>query len=156
MRLAGCRAEAGSATVFGVFVIGVLTLFTAACAGIAGIVVAHRQAQSAADLGSLAAAVALQQGQAPCAAGADVVGRNGARLLDCRVQGETVLLRVDVATALINGWVRNTAASARAGPAGPGAGLAPTEPEPQSGQQHVEQPHGAGLVERRVVVAALG
>ncbi len=152
MRAARDRGECGSSTLFGVFVIGVLTLFTTTCVGIGGIVVAHRKAQSAADLGSLAAATALQQGRAPCAAGADVVRRNGGRLLGCRVRGESVLLRVDVATARILGRVRHTAASARAGPSGARVG-----PEwDGSGQQYVEQPDGARLVERAVAVAALG
>ncbi|MEP6815264.1 MAG: Rv3654c family TadE-like protein [Marmoricola sp.] len=113
------RDADGSVTLFGVFVIGVLTLFTMACVGIAGIVVAHRRAQSAADLGSLAAASAIQRGRSPCAAGADVVRRDGGRLTGCRVRGETVTLRVEIATARIFGRVRHTEASARAGPLGP-------------------------------------
>jgi secretion/DNA translocation related TadE-like protein len=120
------RGADGSAALFGVFVIGVLTLFTMACVGVAGIVVAHRRAQGAADLGSLAAASALQQGKSPCAAGAAVVRRNGGRLTGCRVQGETVVLGVEVATVRIFGRVRHTGARARAGPVpGTGAGLVP-------------------------------
>lgn len=121
----GPRGEDGSITLFGVFVIGVLTLFTMACVGVAGIVVAHRRAQSAADLGALGAATAIQRARAPCPAAAEVVGRNGGRLVGCRVQGETVTLRVEVSTVRIFGQVRDTAASARAGPVGPSAGLAP-------------------------------
>lgn len=120
-----CRGDDGSATLFGVFVIGVLALFTLACVGIAGIVVAHRRAQSAADLGSLGAATAIQRGQPPCPTAADVVRRNGGRLTGCRVQGETVILQVEVSTVRIFGQVRRTAASARAGPVGPSTALAP-------------------------------
>lgn len=119
------RDDRGSVTLFGVFVIGVLTLVTLACVGVAGIVVAHRRAQGAADLAALAAATAIQHGRSPCAVAADVVGRNGGRLRGCRVQGETVLLRVDVATVRILGRVRLTQARARAGPVGQGAGLVP-------------------------------
>ena len=121
-----CRDDQrGSATLFGVFVIGVLTLFTLVCVGLAGIVVAHRRAQSAADLGSLGAATAIQRGRSPCPTAADVVRRNGGRLTGCRVQGETVTLGVDVATVRIFGWVRHTGAMARAGPVGSEVGLRP-------------------------------
>lgn len=125
MRCGRHRDDDGSATLFGVFVIGVLTVFTMVCVGIAGIVIAHRRAQSGADLGSLGAATAIQRSQAPCPAAADVVRRNGGRLISCRVQGETVTLRVEVTTVRIFGKVRHTAASARAGPVGTDVGLAP-------------------------------
>lgn len=114
--------DAGGATLFGVFVLGVLASFTTACVGIDAIVVAHRKAQSAADLGSLGAATAIQRGQAACPAATDVVRRNGGRLVRCRVQGETVTLRVEVTTLRILGSARHTEADARAGPVGPSVG----------------------------------
>jgi secretion/DNA translocation related TadE-like protein len=110
----------GSATLLGVFVIGVLALFATACVGIAGIVVAHRQAQSAADLGALGAASAIARGAAPCPAAADVVRRNGGRLVGCRVADRSVTVRVEVSTVRIFGEVRHTEAGARAGPVGAG------------------------------------
>ena len=50
----------------GIALTGLLLTFSVACVGVAGIVVAHRRAQAAADLGSLAGATAIQHGHAPC------------------------------------------------------------------------------------------
>ncbi|MDQ6641361.1 MAG: flp pilus-assembly TadE/G-like family protein, partial [Actinomycetota bacterium] len=83
------------------------------------------RAQSAADLGSLGAATAIQRGRSPCPVATDVVRRNGGRLTGCRVQGETVTLRVDVSAVRIFGRVRHAEASARAGPVGSGVALEP-------------------------------
>ena len=117
------RNERGSATVLGVATIGLLTVVALAGAGIAGIVVTHRRAQAAADLGSLAAASAIQRGRLPCAAAAEVTRRNGARLVECTVIGEVVTVRVEAATPPLLGVVRHTRASARAGPVWTGSGL---------------------------------
>ena len=65
------RGERGSATVFGIATTGLLLTFSVACAGVAGIVVAHRRAQAAADLGSLAAATAIHDASSQAAGEAD-------------------------------------------------------------------------------------
>ena len=119
------RGERGSATVLGIATTGLLLTFSLACAGVAGIVVAHRRAQAAADLGALAAATAIQRGHAPCAAAAGLARRNGGRLVGCTVQGDVVTVRVEAATPSLLGAVRHTRASARAGPVWTGAGLVP-------------------------------
>lgn len=103
-------------TVLGIAMTGLLLTFTLACAGVAGIVVAHRRAQAAADLGSLAGATAIQRGHAPCPAAAEVARRNGGRLVGCAVLGEVVTIRVEAATPRLLGAVHHTRASARAGP----------------------------------------
>lgn len=108
--------ESGSATVLGLSMIGLVLTFSLACAGIGGLFVAHRQAQGAADLGSLAGATAIQRGQSACVAAARIARRNEAVLTRCAVQGEVVTVCVTVATAPILGRVRHTEASARAGP----------------------------------------
>ncbi len=118
----GGRGEQGSATVLGITVLGLLTVFALTCAGVAGIVVTHRKAQAAADLGSLAAATAIQAGRAPCAAAAVLARRNGGRLVGCAVRGEVVTVRVEAATPRLLGVVRHTSASARAGPVWSGDG----------------------------------
>jgi secretion/DNA translocation related TadE-like protein len=118
-------AEAGSATVAGLTMLGLVVAFALTCAGVAGLFVAHRQAQSAADLGSLAGATAVQRGQPACAAAARIARRNGAVLTRCAVQGEVVTVRVAVASAPLLGRVRHTDASARAGPVTAGGEVRP-------------------------------
>jgi secretion/DNA translocation related TadE-like protein len=119
------KDERGSAAVFGIAALGLLTAFAMTCGGIAGIVVTHRQAQAAADLGSLAAATAIQHGRPPCAAASEVSRRNGGRLVGCSVRGEVVTVRVEASTPPLLGLVRHTRASARAGPVWSGSGLVP-------------------------------
>ncbi len=117
--------ERGSAAVFGIAALGLLTAFAMTCAGIAGILVTHRRAQAAADLGSLAAATAIQRGRPPCAAASEVTRRNGGRLVGCSVRREVVTVLVESSTPPLLGLVRHTRASARAGPVLSGAGLVP-------------------------------
>jgi secretion/DNA translocation related TadE-like protein len=109
-------SEAGSATVLGVQVIGMLAILTLVCVAVAAVVLAHRRAQAAADLGSLAGAAALQRGDPACAAASDVARRNYGVLRSCLVLGETVTVRVEVTTPPLLGQVRHTVAVARAGP----------------------------------------
>ncbi|WP_228387700.1 Rv3654c family TadE-like protein [Nocardioides sp. dk884] len=60
------RDERGGASVLAVGLIGLLLLLGTALAAVTGLVVAHRQAQSAADLAALGAATALATGQDGC------------------------------------------------------------------------------------------
>lgn len=110
------RDERGAAVVVGVGVIAVLVLVAMVGVGVVGIVLAHRRAQTAADLGSLAGAAALQRGADPCMAAGMVVGRQHATVTRCVVDGTSVTLAtaVDLPTSLGGGAVL---ARARAGPA---------------------------------------
>ena len=138
--------ERGAAVVLFLGLSALLVLVAAVSAGTVAIVFAHRRAQTAADLGALAAAGALQAGSDPCAAAARIVGRQRATLTDCVPRGVTVVIAtaVSLPAALGGAEVR---ARARAGPQGSAA----RDP----GQQEVEQPNRPGLVERVVLVAAL-
>ncbi|NPC98272.1 Rv3654c family TadE-like protein [Nocardioides sp. zg-DK7169] len=109
------RGERGGATVLAVALTGLLLLLGVALALVAGVVVAHRQAQSAADLAALGAAGALVDGRDPCTAGSAVAAANGARLVGCAVQGRTVLVRVQVAGPAWREWGVDPVAEARAG-----------------------------------------
>jgi secretion/DNA translocation related TadE-like protein len=111
--------------VTGLAMIGLVLTVALTCAAVGGLFVAHRQAQGAADLGSLAGATAAQRGQPACAAAARIARRNGAVLTRCAVQGEVVTVRVVVASAPLLGRVRRTEASARAGPATAGVRVRP-------------------------------
>ena len=110
-----CRDDRGAAVVVALAMMGVLMLVAAVCAGSVVIVLAHRQAQAAADLASLAGASALQRGQDPCPAAAMIAGRQHATLTRCVVEGSTVLVAaaVELPTALGGDRVP---ARARAGP----------------------------------------
>jgi secretion/DNA translocation related TadE-like protein len=91
------RDEQGFAVVVAIGVVAMLVLVAAVCVGTAAIVLAHRRAQVAADLASLAAATALQRGADPCAAAASIAERHDAGLTRCVVDGPTV----SVATAVV-------------------------------------------------------
>lgn len=110
--------ESGSAAPFAVGVIGLL-LFLGAALGVVGAVfVAHRTAQSAADLAALAGANALQVSEDPCAAASAIADRNDARLESCEVAGEDVTVTVRVEGPRWLGQPGNPVAEARAGPTG--------------------------------------
>ncbi len=116
-RVAGARREErGSATLVATACLGVLLLLGSALGVVAAILVAHRQAQSAADLAALAGAQAAADGADGCARGGAVAATNGARLIACRVSGREVRLRVQVTGPRWLGQRGDLVAEARAGP----------------------------------------
>ena len=143
MRSARQCDERGAAVVMVIGLMAVLAFVAAASVGTIAIVLAHRRAQVAADLGALAAASALRDGADPCAAATRIADRHDAALTRCDVDGSSVVVTTAVTLLPALGGM-DVPARARAGPSGSGAG-----------QQQVEQPDSAGLVERVVLVAAL-
>jgi secretion/DNA translocation related TadE-like protein len=95
----------------------VLVFVTAVCVAVAAIVLAHRRAQVAADLGALAGASALQRGGDACAAAERIVLRQDARLTGCVVEGSDVVVATGVPVAVPLGGAE-LPARARAGPVG--------------------------------------
>ena len=111
------RDGRGAATLLGVSFLAVLLLVGAAL-GVAGaMVVAHRTAQSAADLAALSAAGALADGRNPCSAAAATARGNGARLDLCTVGSREVTVEVTVPGPRWLGQQHDLTARARAGPA---------------------------------------
>jgi secretion/DNA translocation related TadE-like protein len=110
------RDERGAITVFAVACLAVLLLIGAALGVVAAMVRAHRAAQSAADLGALAAASALARGRDPCGSAADIAAANGAELLSCEIQGQDALVTVEVTGPHWLGQTADLTAQARAGP----------------------------------------
>ncbi|SIR94835.1 Rv3654c family TadE-like protein [Williamsia sterculiae] len=110
--------ERGSATVLGAFVIAALVATTIGVLHIGGAVSARHRAQSAADLGALAAAqqIVAGAGADACATARRFVTDNGGRLTDCRPDGENVTVAVAVSVPLGSFGVRDARARARAGP----------------------------------------
>lgn len=105
----------------------VAVLGTTAAAGVAvgGVLVAQRRAASAADLAALAAAEALGPagatavaGLSACAQAGRVTGANGARLVDCQVEGTEVVVKVSVDVPIVFGARLSVPGRARAGPGG--------------------------------------
>lgn len=111
-----CRGERGGASLMVVSCVAVLLLLGAALGVVAAMVRAHRAAQSAADLASLAAAAALQRGDPACVAAAVIAQANGATIDCCSVVGEDVLVAVTVPGPHWLGQEADLSAEARAGP----------------------------------------
>jgi secretion/DNA translocation related TadE-like protein len=100
--------DRGSASLWLLGVGLAVVLVAVAAAMIASAVVARHRAQAAADLGALAGAARVADGEATaCDRAAELVRANGAHLVGCRVDGLDVVVTVEVGRAR---------ASARAGP----------------------------------------
>ena len=112
------REEVGSATVHAVVLAGVLTTVALLAVAVTGLVAAHRQVQSAADLAALAGASALQRGEAACQAAVELAQANGSQLRSCEVRGAVLLVEVSTDVRAAFGVARSVTAQARAGPAG--------------------------------------
>lgn len=118
-RRAGAAADRGSATVWVLAVAVVLAAAGVVVSLVLGVVLAHRRALSAADLSALAAAERLSGTPWRACEAASVVARaNGAALVACDVQGDTVV--VTVAVHRVPPLVPPARGTARAGaPPGP-------------------------------------
>lgn len=90
------RAERGTATVWGVALIGLLALVTVVCVAVVAVVAGHRRAQAAADLAALAGAGTLRDGGEACAAAGRIARRNRGEVVTCEVSGQRVRVVVQV------------------------------------------------------------
>jgi secretion/DNA translocation related TadE-like protein len=88
--------DRGSASLLVLVHLGVLLLLACALATVGALVVAHRQAQAAADLAALAGARAVLRGDAGCPAAARIAEANGGTLGGCRSSGAEVVVDVTV------------------------------------------------------------
>lgn len=109
-------SERGSTTVFVMVCLTLLVLIAAALGLVSAMFVAHRQAQTAADLAALAAARALASGGSGCPVARRVAEANRAQLARCAVEGVTVSVEVTVAGPRWLGRQDELLARARAGP----------------------------------------
>ena len=120
----GGRDERGAATVTALGLVALLVFVAAVSMGTTAIVLAHRRAQVAADLASLAAASALQSGDDPCAAAMQIADRHDATVTRCLVDGMSVVVATEVRLPpALGGHV--VPARSRAGPQGPTVGGEP-------------------------------
>lgn len=106
----------GSASLLVVVHLTVLLVVGVALAAVAGLYVAERRAQSAADLAALAGAAAVRDGADGCAAASEVAEANDAHLVTCRSEGREIRIRVEVDGPRWAGRQVRLSAQARAGP----------------------------------------
>jgi len=106
-------SERGSASLYAVALLSVLLVTTAALAWVGGLMVAHRRAESAADLSALAGAV---RPGAACRAAEVAADRNGASLTACRESAGHVWVTVKVPGPGFAGLRPLVLARAHAGP----------------------------------------
>jgi secretion/DNA translocation related TadE-like protein len=86
-------------------------------AAVGAVRVGRHQARVAADLGALAGAVRVIEGEAvACARAAELVTANGGRLTSCRADGLDLIVRAEVTVRPLPGLTRTADAAARAGP----------------------------------------
>jgi secretion/DNA translocation related TadE-like protein len=109
--------ERGAAALLTVAMAGVVMFVGTALGLVGALVVDHRRAQAAADLAALAGAGAAARGDPGCVAAGEVAQLNDADLLECAVDGATVLVRVRLGGPRWLGQQSDLEASARAGPA---------------------------------------
>lgn len=117
------RDQRGSASVLMMAVMGVVVTLAAAAILIAGYLVAHHRARSAADLAALSGAAAYARGAEACDQAKATARQNGARVTRCDRVGDevdhvvTVRVVVEVATRW-PGLPRRVEAEAHAGRVG--------------------------------------
>ena len=87
---AGARDQRGSGTVLMAAVMSVVVALAAAATVVAGYLVSHHRARSAADLAALSGAAAYAQGEDACDQARQTARRNGARVIRCDQVGDPV------------------------------------------------------------------
>ncbi|WP_165066097.1 Rv3654c family TadE-like protein [Marisediminicola senii] len=119
--------DAGAGSILAVAIIAAVLVATTAVLPVTAVLVAHRQASSAADASALAAAdaaVGIQPG-APCVLADAVAVENGATVDGCRLDGVVATVTTTVAVATFR-----LSATATAGPPGmaDGSSAGPSSP----------------------------
>ncbi len=117
VRESSSRDENGVVTVMAVGLLGVVLVVTMVAVAVATLVGARHRAETAADLGALAGAVALRDGSDACGAAARVAAVNDGALASCVVADRTIEITVSVTTGNLLGRTWKLTGEARAGPA---------------------------------------
>jgi secretion/DNA translocation related TadE-like protein len=116
-RLSGAGRDRGAASLLLLAIGLVLVAAGMAGAAVGAARVGRHEARTAADLGALAGAVRVIEGEAvACARAAELVSANGARLTSCRTDGLDIVVEAEVTITPLPGLVRRAEAAARAGP----------------------------------------
>ncbi|MEV6150770.1 Rv3654c family TadE-like protein [Nonomuraea sp. NPDC052129] len=111
------RADRGSATLWGIALMGLLMAVATALATVGSVRVARHHVHDAADLSALAAArLAIFDPQAACDRAKTVAAKNGVHLLQCTLTGEIADVRTSLTITLPALGTRTLTGRARAGP----------------------------------------
>ncbi|MEJ2866062.1 Rv3654c family TadE-like protein [Actinomycetospora flava] len=109
--------DAGSATVLAAAAVGVLIALLGLGLQIGAATLARHRAESAADLAALAGArEAVRGADVACARSTEVAERNGARLVDCAVEGWSVTVITATSCRCLPSVSGEATGRARAGP----------------------------------------
>ncbi|MFI7228572.1 Rv3654c family TadE-like protein [Nonomuraea angiospora] len=110
--------EKGSATLWGVALMGLLMAVATAFATLGSVRVARHRVHSAADLSALAAAkLAIMNPETACARAAALAGQNGVKLTQCKITDEIADVWTSLSISLPILGSRTLTARSRAGPA---------------------------------------
>jgi secretion/DNA translocation related TadE-like protein len=113
----GTQRDRGAASLLLLAIGLVLVAGGIAGAAVGAARVGRHQARVAADLGALAGAVRVIEGEAvACARAAQFVTANGARLTSCLADGLDLIVRAEVTVTPLPGLARTAGATSRAGP----------------------------------------
>ncbi|WP_313047540.1 Rv3654c family TadE-like protein [Nonomuraea jabiensis] len=110
--------EKGSATLWGVALMGLLMAVATAFATLGAVRVARHRVHSAADLSALAAAkLAIMDPETACARAATLASQNGVTLTQCKITDEIADVWTSLSISLPMVGSRTLTARSRAGPA---------------------------------------
>ncbi|MEO3798319.1 Rv3654c family TadE-like protein [Nonomuraea sp. B10E15] len=110
--------ERGSATLWGVALMGLLMAVATAFATVGSVRVAGHRVSSAADLSALAAAeMALADPEGACLRAATLAARNGVKLARCEIRDEIADVWTSLSISLPVAGTRTVTGRSRAGPA---------------------------------------
>nr|WP_281284008.1 Rv3654c family TadE-like protein [Nonomuraea deserti] len=110
--------ERGSATLWGVALMGLLMAVAAAFATVGSVRVARHRVSSAADLSALAAAeTALVDPEGACLRASNLAARNGVTLTRCEIRNEIADVWTSLSISLPIAGTRTLTGRSRAGPA---------------------------------------
>lgn len=114
---AAWRDESGGATIFACFALTGLVAVTAVLLHLGGAVAARHRAQASADLGALAAAQALADGdESACGSATSIARRMHAEVEECRIEGWDVVVSTEAPVGAGGISLGTARALARAGP----------------------------------------
>ncbi|MFI7463013.1 Rv3654c family TadE-like protein [Nonomuraea sp. NPDC049646] len=109
--------ERGSATLWGVALMGLLMAVAGGLAAVGAVRVARHRVDSAADLSALAAArAAIADPEGACGRAAALARRNGVRLAACEITGEIADVRTSLSITLPIAGAHTLTGRSRAGP----------------------------------------
>ncbi|GAA4514996.1 MULTISPECIES: Rv3654c family TadE-like protein [Nonomuraea] len=140
------RNDRGSATLWGVALMGLLMAVAMAFALAGEARVARHRVYDAADLSALAAAeLALVDPESACARATTLAKANGVELTNCEISGAVADVRTSLTISIPGLGVRTLTGRSRAGPASPSP-LKLRRAERAEGTHHGAQPEGVPKV----------